>query len=171
MTLVEVMVAMSILTFAAAALMALALHARRVAHGNLLEMSAQVCAQAYMEQLKGIDYSSLRENANPAAIPTRFSANDNSGADSLLPQAAWPAQTDLTGTNCRLLDYRNTPDSTGDDLLVQFAPVLRNLANTASGLRCYEITLNYRWRSNDLASGRARWRQNSLRSMRSNIPQ
>ncbi len=165
MTLLEVMISMAIFTAASMGLMATSLAARRLAQGNLQAMSAQVCAQAYMEQLKGTGYGNL----GVSPIVTRLAANAQA-SDTLVPHSAldiWPADTDRTGANSKLLNLSNSATS-GSELLVQFNPVITTAA-TASSLKYYSITLQYRWQSNHLISGEKRWRTNSLTSIRSSV--
>ncbi len=129
LTLLEVLVGMAVLTITSGSILAGLLQGRRVAERNLMDESAFVLAQSYLEDLKGISYESLTDDSTYEVRGGGFTEG---------------------ATAVRTVDIRGTPATTGDDLRVELKPVLTAspVANTdpARPVAARNIVLQVSWR-------------------------
>lgn len=147
MTLVEVLIGISVLTLTALSILAGMLQGRRLAETDLLDETAFVIAQSYLEELRGVAYSSFATPAVP--IPVR-------GGSFI-----------TTTTMVRKVDFKGTPTLAGDDLRIEMTPRMVQ-TSSSSPLRpvaAYELQLTYRWRAEGSAASTTRTR--TLRVIRS----
>ncbi len=145
MTLVEIMIGVFVITATSLSILAGLLQGRRLAESSLLDETALIVAQSYLEDIKGVAYSSL----DSAIIPVRQGGLATGGA-----------------TSIRRVDFKKTA-FTGDDLHVELRPSVVQTASP-SALRpvsAYEIRLTYSWRTEGSAPSTAKTR--TIRVIRS----
>ncbi len=130
MTLVEIMVAMSIMTIIGFGTISGLLQARRMTEGSIYQNTAATVAQGYIEQLKNMDFALLDLPIIPDLI--------NQGLpDSLiisdLPED--PEEGDEADViNVRKIDINNTPDHAGDDLELKIVAYIEDITDAAAGI-------------------------------------
>lgn len=129
MTLVEVLLGMSILTLTSLSILAGLLQGRRIAESNLLEETAFVIAQSYLEELKGVAYSSFETPAIPIGVR----------GGGFIP--ATPA--------VRRVDFKGTPGIASDDLRIEMTPTVTQTTSPTPlrPVSAYELQLTYTWRA------------------------
>ncbi len=130
-TLVEIMVAMVILGFSALALLSGLMQARRYTELAIRENTALTIAQGYIEQMKNMEFASLDE----AVLPTLF---HEGAADTLTvsPVPSDPTVGDSTTdiVNAKLIDIKNTPTDTSDDMGMSIYVYIQDITDAAAGI-------------------------------------
>jgi len=166
-TLVEMLVAMSILTLVGVGLLSGFVQTRRMTEGSIYLNSATTVAQGYIEQIKNMEFASLDQNP----LPTLF---DRGTSDSLSisPNVAdisvGDPNTDVP--NVKRFDLNNTPDDTSDDLLLTFYAYIEDLTDEANRVgECRRISLRYSYSQNNGAGGTLSY-TNTISSIRSEVP-
>ncbi len=78
LTLIEILVAMGLLSILAGAIIASALQVRKLAEDNLYQISATTAASGYLEQILGMSFNSVRAVAldNSLPLPTRINETE-----------------------------------------------------------------------------------------------
>lgn len=165
MTLVEIMVAMSIMTIIGFGTISGLLQARRMTEGSIYQNTAATVAQGYIEQLKNMDFGLLDLPVIPDMI--------NQGlADSLSisplpdePEEGDPA-TDIVNT--RKIDINNTQDNDGDDLELRIVAYIENITDASAGIGdARRLIIRYEY--NNTTSGTSVLVRNTLYCIRSRV--
>jgi type II secretory pathway pseudopilin PulG len=129
LTLVEVMLAMTVVGSACLAGLASMMMSLRMADSNLRSLQAASAVRSVAEQLLAVDYLSLFEDELHVDVPS----NPNG---SLIPNTAdW---------NVRTMDLRHTPDNPNDDLQLRLRPYVTHVTQT-DGLDYAQIVIAYEW--------------------------
>lgn len=142
-SLVELLVATSVLSIVGLSSITGLLQGRRLTESSLYLNTATTVAQGYMEQIKNMEFDSLNLNVLPTLI--------NQGAtDQLLvsPSVADPeigsSETDVP--NLKSIDIQNTPNTPGDDLKMSIFVYVDDTSNPGGGIgESKKITLRYEY--------------------------
>jgi len=179
MTLVEVAVAMLILSMVIVILLGSLLQSRRLTEASIYQNTANIILQGYIEQMKNMEVAEL--TASP--IRTRL---DQTVLDTLAtsPLPVIDKSTVVLGTipagvvnNLKVIDVNNTPSVTTDDLRINVWVWVESLDSTlpapiASGSlatsQCFGITMIYVWEHG--SGNNARRFMGDVRTVRSIVP-
>lgn len=131
LTLVEIMVAISIMAIVAFGSVSGLLQSRKLTESSIYLNTATTIAQGYIEQMKNMEYSLIDLDVIPDLI--------NQGQpDSLVvsPTPENPEVGDPTTdvANTRLIDINNTQSESGDDLPIHIYVYVDNITNPAAGV-------------------------------------
>lgn len=163
-SLIEAVIGLAILTILSGGIIATALFIRRSAEEVVYHNTALTLAQAYMEQLRSIEYGLLSAAAQTTGTPINligsngvYLTREDGGVFS---NGTWARETVM-------LD--ETPDGTPrQPMTIRLRPVLVDLPGvTANAARGVEIILHYETTYNFGFVGTHR---GSLRNVRSNVP-
>ena len=167
MTLVEVIVALALLAMLSISVISITFQIRSMSEQSVYQNTALTLAQGYMEQIRHLDYTTLKSVAQDTAGTSVVLPVDNASGTQVLPfsgsffgNGVWAAETvylDQTaaGTPIQPMQFK-------------FRPVLTSLETVTTGLAAgvevvifYQITYNF---------GVRRTVNGSLRSVRSSVP-
>lgn len=187
-TLVETVIAATLLSMGVIAVFASLLYSRSLSEGSIYQNSAVTIVQGYIEQMKNMEFTDL-PYTTPAGtvvagsgtiatqIPTRLNA---ASADPIIISTATTipalstinitASTALTGVtdNVKIIDINSTP-STADDLRLNLRVWIQDISNSGvSATQVRSITIQYAWQSG--AGAKARVMRGSVRTIRSAVP-
>ena len=165
-SLIEVLVGMAIFTMMSAGLISMTFQVRSTAEENVYQNTALALGQAYLEQIRSIDFSRLRDVALATSGSDTLPLIDTQGVTitdedgGVLTNGEWAREVVM-------LD--ETQDGTPrQPMTFRFRPVLTDLATNTSGAASgveitvfFETTYNY---------GVSRTYRSSLRTVRSNVP-
>ncbi len=164
-TLVELMVALSILTILAFGVLSGLLQARKMTEGTIYEATAINVANAYMEQIKTISSEQLLsgiaetstkidENLGPSPYGIIRELRSEGVEDSLLvsplPAAidadlSLPSETDIPNT--KTIDINNTPTNEADDLSITVVVYVHEITSAADKIgKAYRLALRWSYR-------------------------
>lgn len=165
-TLIEIMVAMVILGFSGLGLLSGLMQSRRYTELAIHENTALTIGQGYIEQMKNMEFASLDE----AVLPTLF----HEGIADTLSVSPMPADPTVgnAGTdipNKKLIDIKNTPDDTTDDMSLGVFVYIQDVSDAANGIgQARRIILRYEYTFSD--SSRTLNNTDTLYAIRSEVP-
>jgi type II secretory pathway pseudopilin PulG len=178
-TLVEVAVAMLLLSMVIVGLLGSLMQSRRLTEASIYQNTANTIIQGYIEQMKNMEVSDLTQSP----IRTRL---DQTTLDTLKPSPlpVINKSTVVLGTiptgvedNAKVFDINNTPGNPADDLRINIWVWIESLDRTLpvpatsgslAGSQCFGITLIYVW---EHGSGRDTRRfMGDVRTIRSLVP-
>lgn len=194
MTLVELMIATTILALVVVGVLGSLLHSRRLSEGSISQNSAVAIVQGYIEQMKSMPFNELPytevlsdgtvstvSGVNTAVplyeVPTRL---NGATLDSLKisTSTAFPALSTIgitAGTatdvldNVKTIDVNMTPESTLDDLRLNLRVWVKDVSSEAiNATQVRSITIHYAWQVNE--GNRSRVHRGSVRTIRSSVP-
>lgn len=151
MTLLEVAIGMTILTITAFSVLAGLLHGRRTAERALLEETALLYAQSYLEELRGTPYSNLVTASAGGTITT------------LVPSRVIRTNNVALSTS---FDNRGTTTAAGDDMVITLTPIITKTPDIDPinrPIAAHNLQVTYSWTYNGIPSPTAR----TLRVIRS----
>ncbi|MBC2604663.1 type IV pilus modification PilV family protein [Pelagicoccus albus] len=165
-TIMEAMVAISILSITGFGALTGLLQARKMTEGSIYVATSTNVAQGYIEQLKSMDFRFLDE----AVIEDLMSQG---AADSLsvspLPSNFETGNADTDIVNSKWIDINNTPTDAGDDLKIDIFLYIDDTTDEANGIGdSRKIVL--RWEYLDNSSGTDVPVSNTLYTIRSRVP-
>jgi type II secretory pathway pseudopilin PulG len=158
-SLVEMVIAMGVLTMVSAGLISVTYQVRSTAEQAVYQNTALTLAQGYLEQLRSLDYTTLNAAAETATVLPLINAAGTSVTDESgnpLNSGDWARETVYLDVNAA-----NQPTQ---PLRFRFRAVLTKLTGSAIGV---EITLYYEATH---LGGVTRSYTGSLRSVRSSVP-
>ena len=168
MTLSEVMVAMALLSVISASTIAITFQIRSTAEQAIYQNTALTLAQGYMEQIRHLDYTTLKSVAQDSSSPPTVALPLENASGGTI--AAVGGGTFGNGSWSRESIYldQNAAGQAIQQVPFEFRPVLTSLetvtSNVASGVEVvlfYRITYNF---------GVVRTINGSIRSVRSSVP-
>lgn len=166
LTLIEIMVAMVILGFSSLGLLTGLMQARRYTEMAIHENTALTIAQGYIEQMKNMEFVSLDE----AVLPTLF---HEGVADTLtvspLPSDPVKGDSSTDISNQKLIDIKNTPDDTSDDMAMDVVVYVDDITDASNGIgQARRIIVRYEYTFTD--GIRTTDRSEVLYAIRSEVP-
>ena len=166
-TLVEMLVAMSILTMVGMGLLSGFVQTRRMTEGSIYLNSSTTIAQGYIEQLKNMEFSSLDENPLPTVID-QGTADPLTVSPNVVDVSVGDSATDVE--NVKLVDLNNTPADTSDDMRLSIVAYVENLTDESNKVgESRRISLRYTYSQNNGAGGFLHY-TNVISSIRSEVP-
>lgn len=198
LTLVEVMVAVGVLTMLAGGMLAALIQSRKLTEGSIYQSSANTVMQGYIEQIKNMEFADLPYTTSSGTVVpgsvvgspatlltrsvTRVIASDGtvenakdalviSTATTIPAPSAMLSGTTPTGVveNIKTFDINSTPDNPNDDLRLRLWIWIKDLSNPAvDATQVRGITILYSWRTN--GSPDARNVVGNIRTIRSAVP-
>jgi Tfp pilus assembly protein PilV len=188
-TLVELMIAVTLLSVGVIAVLGSLLHARRLSEGSIYQNAAVTIVQGYVEQMKNMEFADLPcitpsgtviagTGTTSTQVPTRLSATVSDPliistattipAVSTINASASSALTGVTD-NIKLIDVNGTSSDTTDDLRLNLRVWVQDVSNTSvSATQVRSITIHYAWQSGTGLN--ARTYRSSVRTIRSAVP-
>jgi type II secretory pathway pseudopilin PulG len=189
-SLVELLIATTILAMIVVAVFGSLLQSRRLSEGSISQNSAVAIVQGYIEQMKSMEFTDLpytmsgsttivsgASTAVPSGqVPTRL---DEKTVDPLVLSTAltFPALSTITLSpqsitnvkdNIKVVDINKTP-STTDDLKLNLRVWVQDISSpSVSATQVRAITIQYAYQVNDGA--RSRIHRGTVRSIRSVVP-
>lgn len=188
-TLVELLIAATLLSMGVVAVLGSLLHSRRLSEASIYQNAAVTVVQGYIEQMKNMEFADLPfttasgtvvagSGTTATQIPTRLNA---STTDPLVISTATTipdlstldviASTALDGVtdNVKTIDINSSPSETADDLCINLRVWVQDISNIGlSATQVRSITIHYAWRGG--AGSNARVFRSSIRTIRSAIP-
>ena len=167
LSLIEVILALSILSMISLTILSSVLLSRRLAESNVYENTALTVTQGYMEQIKSMEYSSITDclitgDPLPCKSVSILAIGPNIEEDDPLIIAVENVKTVA-------VDLRD--DGTGNlyEVVMQYkiTPVVTNLEPTL-GIQALEIALDYEFLSPE--TGTPSWRSGSTKFVKSWVP-
>jgi len=138
MTLVEIVIAMGLLSLLAVGLLSGTLQTRKITEENIYQQAAQTAIVGYLEQTKSIPYTEILESiSDPAGTPLATVVDDQT-ADPLFLDT-WNYKTITINTNAS-----GNPIETMD---LWVNPTIEDLSAAAGGRPALAIRMAYRWKS------------------------
>lgn len=166
MTITEVIVALTLLAILSASIISLTFQVRSKAEEAIYQNTSLTLAQGYMEQIRHLDYTTLRAVAQDSSSSVTLPLNNASGA-AITPLSGTFFGNGSWSTETIYLD-QNSQGQPTQPVTFRFRPVLTSLETALSGLASgVEITIYYRTTYN---FGVTRTHNGSLRSVRSSVP-
>ncbi len=166
MTLTEVVIALGLLALLSASAISITFQVRSSAEQSVYQNTALTLAQSYMEQIRHLDYTTLKAVAQDTANAVILPLNNASGgtitpvSGSFFGNSIWSSETIY-------LD-QNTQGQPIQPVTFKFRPVLTSLETATSDLASgVEIVIYYQTTYN---FGVARTFNGALRSVRSSVP-
>ena len=167
LTLIEVMLALGVLTMVSLTILSSVLLSRRLAESNVYENTALTVTQGYMEQIKSMEYSVLTDclitgDPLPCKSVSILQTGPNIEEDDPLVIAAENLKTIA-------IDLRD--DGTGNlyEVVMQYkiTPTVTDLQPTL-GIQALEISLDYEFLSPE--TGVPTWRSDEVKFVKSWVP-
>lgn len=163
-SLVEAIVGLTILTILSGGAIAASLFVRRTAEETVYHNTALTVAQAYVEQLRSIEYGLLSQSARVAGSPINLIASNGlyltNESGGVFANNTWASETIMLDE-----DEQGNPRQ---PMTLRIRPILVDLPGvTANAARGVEIILHYETTYNFGFVGTHR---GSLRNVRSNVP-
>jgi type II secretory pathway pseudopilin PulG len=138
MSLLEVMIGLAVLGFIATGVLAAFVQSRRLTEGSIRQNTAVTAAQGYIEQMKNMEFAQLALDPIPTLI--------SQGTPDPLFVSPLPRSDATAVVNQRLLDMRNTPNQTDDDLPLEIVVWIEDLTDPGAGVAPAKlITMRYSW--------------------------
>ncbi len=169
LTLIEVMLALSVLTMVSLTILSSVLLSRRLAESNVYENTALTVTQGYLEQIKSMEYDVITAclasgDPLPCKSVSILAAGPNIEEDDPLVIGAENIKTVA-------IDLRDDGTGTGTfyEIVMQYkiTPTVTNCQPTL-GIQAMEIALNYEFLSPE--TGVPTWRNGSARFVKSWVP-
>jgi type II secretory pathway pseudopilin PulG len=166
MTLVEVMIALTMLALLACSVISVTFQIRSNAEQAIYQNTALTLAQGYMEQIRHLDYTTLKAVAQDSSSVVTLPIQNAAGGD-ITPVSGTFFGNGVWSTETIYLD-QNAAGQPIQPVTFKFRPVLTSLetvtSNVASGVEVvifYQTTYDF---------GVRRTFDGSLRSVRSSVP-
>jgi hypothetical protein len=199
LTLVEVIVAATVLALLSVGLLATLIQSRNLTEGSIYQNSANTIMQGYVEQIKNMEFSDLPYTTPtgivmpgstigaPSSILTRGVrrvAAAGGGTENItdilnisnaviVPDSALILEDETPPgvvENIKLFDLNNTPENTADDLRLRIWIWIKDLSGTSTDATLVRgITVIYSWRPNNSTTN-ARSFVGTVRTIRSAVP-
>lgn len=165
-TLIEVMVALTILGIGFAGLFSGFLHSRRLAIGSIYQNTAFTIANSYLEQLRSAEFITL--DSNP--INGLMSEGQNDSLDvSPTPSDVMVGNSATDIANTFTIDINNTPANETDDMTLRIFLYIDDLTNLGGGIENTRHII-IRYEADYLAAGYNQSFNNTIRVVRSEVP-
>lgn len=174
LTLLELMIAMSILTIFLTSVISASLLSRRISEGNIYENTAMTVAQGYMEQIKSIEYDIIvaaSESGGQIPLPTKSVSALLTGSQIEIEDPLYVGDYNEKEVmiDLRTDDYES---ESGDKKVItmdfKIKPVITDLDNGSKPIRALQIVLYYQYFSPAKPGGE--WRTGSVRFLKSYAP-
>ena len=166
MTLTEVIVGLTLLAIVATSIIGITFQVRSKAEEAVYQNTALTLAQGYMEQIRHLDYTTLRAVAQDSSSAVPLPLNNASG-NAITPVSGTFFGNGTWSTETIYLD-QNSQGQPIQPVTFRFRAVLTSLETALSGLASgVEVTIYYRTTYN---FGVTRTNNGSLRSVRSSVP-
>jgi type II secretory pathway pseudopilin PulG len=172
MTLTEVIVGLTLLAILATSIIGITFQVRSKAEEAIYQNTSLTLAQGYMEQIRHLDYTTLRavaqDSSSSVPLPLR-----NASGNAITPSSGTFFGNGTWSTETIYLDEVDTDQDGNNGRPIQpvtfrFRAVLTSLETALSGLASgVEVTIYYRTTYN---FGVTRTHNGSLRSVRSSVP-
>ena len=169
LTLIEVMLALSVLTMVSLTILSSVLLSRRLAESNVYENTALTVTQGYLEQIKSMEYSVITDclitgDPLPCKSVSILAAGPNIEEDD-------PLEIGAENIKTVAIDLRDDGTGTGTfyEIVMQYkiTPTVTNCQPTL-GIQALEISLDYEFLSPE--TGVPSWRTGSARFVKSWVP-
>lgn len=185
MTILEVMIALSVLALLLSGILAALIQAHRITQESIYQNAARASVQGAVEQMvrsisfPNLPYTDASNTIQPGAdssttVPVIFNGRLEAPIALSLSQSAIPdAQTVPTGAveNLVNIDVNNTPDLASDDMQMRVWLWIQDASDLAiDATQVRAITVVYQWRFFDGSNSAGRWHLNSVRNIRSAAP-
>ena len=167
LTLIEVMLALSVLAMVSLTILSSVLLSRRLAESNVYENTALTVTQGYLEQIKSMEYD---------VISDCLASGDPLPCKSISILAVGPSIEEddpliIGAENIKTvaIDLRDDGTGTFYEVVMQYkiTPTVTNCQPTL-GIQAMEVTLNYEFLSPE--TGVPTWRDGSARFVKSWVP-
>jgi type II secretory pathway pseudopilin PulG len=166
MTLVEVVIALSLLSILSISVISVTFQIRSSSEQAIYQNTSLTLAQGYMEQIRHLDYTTLRAVAQDSSNSVTLPIENASGA-AITPLTGTFFGNGVWSTETIYLDQNSAGDPI-QPVTFQFRPVLTSLETATSGLAAgVEVVIYYRTTYN---FGVTRTFNGALRSVRSSVP-
>jgi prepilin-type N-terminal cleavage/methylation domain len=197
-TLVEVIVAVLVLSMFVGGMLATLIQSRNLTEGSIYQNSANTIMQGYIEQIKNMEFTDLPYTSGntlfPGSVPgesttlltrgvRRVSAADG-GMENIRDPLRISTSTTIpdpsailadgvpsnVADNIKVFDINNTPDNPHDDLRLRIWIWIRDLSDPSSDATSLRgITVIYAWRPNN-TNANSRSFVGTVRTIRSAVP-
>jgi type II secretory pathway pseudopilin PulG len=164
MTIVEVIIALGLLSILSVSVISVTFQVRSMAEQTVYQNTALTLAQGYMEQVRHLDYTTLKASAQDATVLLPLDKTDGTAvapeSGTVFGNAVWSKervfldQTD-TGTPIQPMDFRFRA------VLTSLETATTDLASGVEIIIQYQVTYDY---------GVRRVVNGTLRSVRSSVP-
>lgn len=174
LSLIEVIIALSILGLLATTLVSSALLNRRLAEANIYQNTALTVTQGYLEQIKSMEYQHLLDSYDDDSIPlpTKSISVNAETADIEVDDPLFVNTSNTSPENDKeiVIDIRDfgTEAARSVTMAYRIRPTLRNLNQGANAIKAMEVTLDYEYESPE--TGARKWKQGSIRFVKSYVP-
>ena len=149
-SLVELMIAMTLFAFISLGIIVGTLQAREIAENNIRQATALTVANGFLEQIRGLDYSSLN-NHRTSGAPFSFVVNG-------MEYVSIPPYVDEVPLK---VPMKVSPEKNPLSLPMLLTINLRSIP----GMQAIEISIVYKWES-----VKKQLRHDEIKSIQSNIP-
>jgi len=166
MTLIETIIALGLLAILSISVISLTFQIRSNAEQAVYQNTALTLAQGYMEQIRHLDYTTLRSVAQDSSSAVTLPIENGSGS-AITPVSGTFFGNGVWSTETIYLD-QNAAGQPTQPLTFKFRPVLTSLETVTSGVGSgVEVVIFYQTTYN---FGVTRTINGSLRSVRSSVP-
>jgi type II secretory pathway pseudopilin PulG len=164
MTIVEVIIALGLLAILSVSVISVTFQVRSMAEQTVYQNTALTLAQGYMEQVRHLDYTTLRSCAQSATVPLPLDKTDGTPvvpeSGTVFGNSVWSNERvfldqTATGTPIQPMDFRFRA------VLTSLETATTNLASGVEIIIQYQVTYDY---------GVRRVVNGTLRSVRSSVP-
>ena len=156
MSLIEVMIAMSVVAMVAGGLLSGVMQTRSFTENNIYKTSAVNAVTSYVEQIKSMPYDEVLDSINdPFGTPLETAFDDTTPDPIFL--STWNDRNVIINVD--------SEGNTIESMEFSVWPYLRDISTSGTGLRAQEIILFYRWKS----PVNFNWELGSLKYVRSSI--
>ena len=169
LTLIEVMLALSVLTMVSLTILSAVLLSRRLAESNVYQNTALTVTQGYLEQIKSMDYDVITDclitgDPLPCKSISILAAGPNIEEDD-------PIEIGVENLKTIAIDLKDDGTGTGTfyEIVMQYkvTPTVIN-CQPALGIQALEITLDYEYLSPE--TGIPSWKTGTARFVKSWVP-
>lgn len=187
-TLIEIVVAATLLSFAVVGVLGSLIHSRRLTEGSIYQNGAVTVVQGYIEQMKNMEFANLPYTtssgtvvagggATATLIPTKLNASTDDpltiSTSTTIPDISTltlsPSSITGVADNIKTIDISSTPSQTSDDLRINLRVWIQDISNPAlDATQVRAIIIQYAWREG--GSPNARIQRSTVRTIRSAVP-
>ena len=170
MTLVEVMIAMAILSIFSITILSAVLLGRRLSEANIYENTALTVAQGYMEQIKSMEYDVvLNCLASPLTVPLPTKSISALAVGTVI-EIDDVLFLDQQNSKEIMIDLRDADTANPKPVTMGYKvkPTINNLDTGGTPLKALEVELAYEFQSPE--TGTLRWRKGAVRFVKSYAP-
>ena len=164
MTIVEVIIALGLLAILSVSVISVTFQVRSMAEQTVYQNTALTLAQGYMEQVRHLDYTTLKACSQDATVPLPLDKTDGTAvvpeSGSVFGNSIWSRERvfldqTASGTPIQPMDFRFRA------VLTSLETATTNLASGVEIIIQYQVTYDY---------GVRRVVNGTLRSVRSSVP-